>query len=178
MGFASQSKLGAAMTPLEKDYYGILAIPTTSTPEQIKEQYRKLAKKFHPDARVTDKTVDHTPNADRFRDVVEAYQVLSVRESRVNYDLSRKKNPDLYKGISEAEFNLEFRRDLRDKKGVMKQEKLTRGSYAEDRLDQLKKERAKYSANHLGYYEGGVPKKNSGPRRGKAIGNPGEFHSP
>ena len=37
-----------------------------------------------------------TPDADRFRDVVEAYQVLSVRESRVAYDLTRKKNPKMF----------------------------------------------------------------------------------
>ena len=36
-----------------------------------------------------------------FRDVAEAYQVLSVAENRASYDLSRKKNPDLYKGMSE-----------------------------------------------------------------------------
>lgn len=127
---------------------------------------------------MTDKTADHTPNADKFRDVVEAYQVLSVRESRVNYDLQRKKNPDLFKGLNEHEYNLEYRRDLRDKRGIVPKDKPARGSYAEERLDMLKKEREKYSVNHLGYYEGGIPRKNSGPRRGKAIGNPGEFHSP
>jgi len=61
------------LTPLEKDYYNILDVPTTATAEQIKEQYRKLAKKYHPDARSTDKTEERQPNADRFRDVVEAY---------------------------------------------------------------------------------------------------------
>ena len=64
---------------LEKDYYSILDLPVTATPDQIKEQYRKLAKKFHPDVRSSDKTQEHQPNADRFRDVVEAYQVLSVQ---------------------------------------------------------------------------------------------------
>jgi curved DNA-binding protein CbpA len=122
--------------------------------------------------------VDHTPNADLFRDVVEAYQVLSVRESRVNYDLSRRKNPDLYRAMSERDFNLEYRRDLRDKRGMIPTEKPDRGTYAADRLEQLKKDRALYNVNHIGYYSGGVPKKDSGPRRGKAIGNPGEFHSP
>jgi molecular chaperone DnaJ len=61
------------MTPLEKDYYTILGLPATATAEQIKENYRKLAKKFHPDARAISKDQEHTPNADRFRDVVEAY---------------------------------------------------------------------------------------------------------
>lgn len=116
MGFAGQAgSLGAAMTPLEKDYYRILGIPATATAEQIKDNYRKLAKKYHPDARAVDKDTEHTPNADRFRDVVEAYQVLSVRESRVNYDILRRKNPDLYREVPEREFNLEHRRDLRDK---------------------------------------------------------------
>lgn len=32
--------------------------------------------------------------------------------------------------------------------------------------------------NHLGYYKGGVPKKDGGALRGKAVGNPGEFHTP
>jgi DnaJ-class molecular chaperone len=43
------------MTPLEKDYYTILGIPATATAEQIKENYRNLAKKFHPDARAVSK---------------------------------------------------------------------------------------------------------------------------
>lgn len=123
--------------------------------------------------------MEHTPDADLFRDVVEAYQVLSVRESRVNYDLQRRKNPELFRGMSEFEFNLEHRRDLRDKRGqVAPAETLGKDSYAHDRLQQLRAERAKYNVNHIGYYKGGVPRKDSGPRRGKAIGNVGEFHSP
>jgi DnaJ-class molecular chaperone len=83
------------IAPLEKDYYSILGINSTATPEQIKDAYRLLAKKFHPDVRSAGD--DHEPNQDKFRDVAEAYAVLSVRESRVTYDLARKKNPDLYK---------------------------------------------------------------------------------
>jgi DnaJ-class molecular chaperone len=51
--------------------------------------------------RTSDKASGHEPNADLFRDVVEAYQVLSVRETRANYDLSRKKNPEQYFAMSE-----------------------------------------------------------------------------
>ena len=107
--------------------------------------------------RTADKSAQHTPNADLFRDVVEAYQVLSVSESRANYDLSRKKNPDLYKPVSDLQFSMENRRDKRDKSGVVKGDKPARGSYAEDRLNQLKKDREQYSVNHLGYYSGGIP---------------------
>jgi hypothetical protein len=42
----------------------------------------------------------------------------------------------------------------------------------------LKQEREKYSANHLGYYSGGLPRKDKGPIRGKAMGLAGDFHSP
>lgn len=132
MGFASKS---AAITPLEKDYYNILGVPSTATAEQIKENYRKMAKKFHPDARAVDKDTDYTPDANKFRDVVEAYQVLSVRESRVNYDLTRKKNPDLFRAVSEEEYNLERRRDLRNKSGTIRRIDPEKGSYAEERLD-------------------------------------------
>ena len=51
--------------------------------------------------RSADKTEERAPDVDKFRDVVEAYQVLSVRESRVAYDLARKKNPDMYKPVSD-----------------------------------------------------------------------------
>lgn len=180
MAFSSQSSSSAAAAPtlLEKDYYTILDIPSTATSEQIKDQYRKLAKKYHPDVRTSDKAAEHLPNADLFRDVVEAYQVLSVSQSRANYDLSRKKNPEAYKPMSDFQFDMEKRRDKRDKTGMIPKDKPVRGSYAEDRLNQLKKDRAQYNVNHLGYYQGGIPRKDSGPLRGKSIGNPGEFHTP
>jgi DnaJ-class molecular chaperone len=117
MQFASAQK-AASMTALEKDYYSILRVQSTATPEQIKDAYRDLVKKYHPDARVSQEVKDSEPNVDKFRDVTEAYQVLSQRQSRINYDLSRKKNPDLYKPISERQFDMENRRDLRDRRGV------------------------------------------------------------
>ena len=55
-----------------------------------------MAKKYHPDVRMKDEVKDHTPDADKFRDVAEAYQVLSVHESKVSYDMDRAKNPHLY----------------------------------------------------------------------------------
>ena len=98
---ASSKEAYAALTTIEKDYYSILEIPSTSTPEQIKDAYRKQVKRYHPDARAASKSDKYEPNISKFRDVAEAYQVLSVRESRVSYDLTRKKNPDSYKPITE-----------------------------------------------------------------------------
>ena len=74
----------------EKDYYSILGIEPTSTGEEIKAAYREMAKKHHPDVRTSEG--DHQPDLDKFRDILEAYQVLSVRESRISYDLSRKQH--------------------------------------------------------------------------------------
>ena len=179
MAFATEQQVQVAQIIFEKDYYRILGVTATATPEQIKESYRKLAKKYHPDSRAAgaDKT-DYSPDSDMFRDVNEAYQILSVLDSRVNYDLKRKRNPDAFKPMSVHDFNLENRIDLRDKGGIVSDGKPKRGSYEEERLDQLKKDRAKYNVNHLGYYRGGVPQKDMGAIRRKSMGNPGEFHSP
>lgn len=80
MSFASSgSKAQPAIALQEKDYYRILNIPSTSTPEQIKDAYRVLVKKYHPDARVSQdlKETPYEPNVEKFRDVTEAYGVLS-----------------------------------------------------------------------------------------------------
>ena len=59
-----------------------------------------MAKKYHPDVRATsDSDVglgDHDPDVEKFRDVVEAYQVLSVKESRAAFDISMRRNPEMY----------------------------------------------------------------------------------
>jgi hypothetical protein len=120
-------------------------------------------------------TSEYEPDVEKFRDVVEAYQILSVKESRAAFDLTRKKNPQLYQQMSEEQLDMMFNRDSR---GVSPRSKPARGSYAEQRLAELKKERAKYNVNDLGYYNGGVPRENRGTVRGASIGEPGGFHSP
>ena len=160
----------------EKDYYRILQVPATATAEEIKEAYRNLAKKHHPDVRATGgDTSGYEPDVEKFRDVVEAYQILSVKESRAAFDLTRKKNPHLYKNMSQEEIDMMFNRDGR---GVSPRSKPARGSYAEQRIQELKREREKYNVNDLGYYNGGVPRKNRGAVRGDALGPAGEFHNP
>jgi DnaJ-class molecular chaperone len=136
--------------PVEKEYYSILGIEQTATPEQIKEAYRQMVKLHHPDV-----AGSASPDASKFRDITEAFSVLSVRESRVNYDLLRKKNPDAFREVSEAEFIKERRADLRDASGNTPIAKPT--GYAEERLAELKAQRKMYNVNNLGYYMGGLP---------------------
>ena len=63
-----------------KDYYNTLGISKTATEGEIKTAYRKLARRYHPD-------VNKDPKAeDKFKEVNEAYQVLSDPEKRKKYD--------------------------------------------------------------------------------------------
>ncbi|XP_030764992.1 dnaJ protein homolog 1-like [Sitophilus oryzae] len=63
-----------------KDYYSILNIPHNATDDDIKKAYRKLALKYHPDK-------NKAPNAEeKFKDIAEAYEVLSDKRKRDIYD--------------------------------------------------------------------------------------------
>ena len=74
-----------------------MGVETYASQEEIKAAYRALAKKYHPDVRAAEEGVTHEPDVEKFRDVVEAYQVLSVRESRTAFDYTRKKNPHIFR---------------------------------------------------------------------------------
>jgi curved DNA-binding protein len=64
-----------------KDYYSILGVKKEASPEEIKKAYRKLALKFHPDKTKGDKAKE-----EKFKEISEAYAVLSDKEKRQQYD--------------------------------------------------------------------------------------------
>lgn len=69
---------------MAKDYYDILGVGRNATEEEIKKAYRSLARKFHPDLHPENRKEMET----RFKEINEAYQVLSDPKKRSNYDLT------------------------------------------------------------------------------------------
>ena len=63
-----------------KDYYSTLGVNKNATDDELKSAYRQLAKKYHPD-------LNKTPEAaEKFKEINEAYSVLSDKQKRANYD--------------------------------------------------------------------------------------------
>ena len=64
----------------KRDYYEVLGVSKTSSPDEIKNQYRKLALKFHPDRNQSKDAGEH------FKEISEAYAILSDSEKKQTYD--------------------------------------------------------------------------------------------
>jgi molecular chaperone DnaJ len=75
-------------TATSKDYYQILGVSEKADASEIKKAYRKLAKQYHPDANQNDPKA-----AERFKEVGEAYAVLSDAGKRTQYDQMRRMGP-------------------------------------------------------------------------------------
>ena len=64
-----------------KDYYKILGVDKNASQDDIKKAYRKLARKYHPDA-----NPDNPEAEEKFKEIGEAYEVLKDPQKRARYD--------------------------------------------------------------------------------------------
>src|SRR5205814_829695 len=68
-------------TTTNKDYYAMLGVKKTATPEEIRKAFRKMARKYHPDVNPGDKKAE-----EKFKEISEANDILSDEKKRKVYD--------------------------------------------------------------------------------------------
>ena len=93
----------------KRDYYEVLGVSKTSSPDEVKQQYRKLALKFHPDRNQSSEAGEH------FKEISEAYAVISDPEKKQIYDQhghagvdGRYSSEDIFQGAQGSGFDSIF----------------------------------------------------------------------
>lgn len=131
---------------MEKDFYNILGINKNATQDDISKAYRKLARKYHPDANPN----DDGSLAEKFKEVAAAYEVLGDVEKRMRYDRfgsasnHRGKQPKRDHPFNDAFFDQFFKSTFRNATSK-------RGSNVEVRLEITLEEAAKGCVKTIQY---------------------------
>jgi len=87
---------------MAKDYYNILNVEKTATESDIKKAYRQLSKKYHPDVNPDSPHSEH-----KFKEVAEAYEVLSHKEKKQNYDMYGSPDGNSNHSFEGSRFNMD-----------------------------------------------------------------------
>ncbi len=91
----------------KKDYYEVLEVQRNATPDQLKKSYRRLAMKYHPDQNPNDGTA-----AEKFKELTEAFQVLSDPAKRSQYDRFGHEAPNMGFGGNAAHVDISSMTDF------------------------------------------------------------------
>jgi molecular chaperone DnaJ len=92
---------------MSKSYYDILGVNKNASKEDIKKAYRKLALKYHPDKNPNDKEAES-----KFKEIGEAYGVLSDDKKKVNYDMFGSANGNKQQGGGWHDFGFDMHNDI------------------------------------------------------------------
>lgn len=88
---------------MAKDYYNVLGLDNSASTEDIKKSYRKMAMKYHPD-----KNPDDSAAEEKFKDISEAYAVLSDDTKKANYDQFGDPDGRMHQGFDMHDFMRNF----------------------------------------------------------------------
>ncbi len=103
--------------PTVRNYYEMLGVDKNAPSNEIKKAYRTLAIKYHPDRNLGNKAAE-----EKFKDINEAYEVLSDQTRRVQYDQSISRQKIANKGVSFGNFGRNNRSDTRGSTRVNSQD--------------------------------------------------------
>ncbi|XP_076816369.1 uncharacterized protein LOC143462193 isoform X1 [Clavelina lepadiformis] len=123
------------------DYYKVLGVTKAATEEEIKKAYKKLAKQWHPDKNPKQK--DHAEK--KFKEISEAYQVLSDGVKRIDYD----KNRDYYE--RDREMDEILRKNERVQRMAKEQEDYTKRQDERRRRAQRARQNENFSYNDAAF---------------------------
>mmetsp|Transcript_2385 Transcript_2385/g.2643 ORF Transcript_2385/g.2643 Transcript_2385/m.2643 type:complete len:308 (-) Transcript_2385:105-1028(-) len=90
------STSGLRLQNMQLNYYEVLELPHSASIREIKTQFKKLSKKYHPDLNTHLTDDEKKANSDRFVTIVNAYDTLKDMKKKKNYDLSLKSSGQLH----------------------------------------------------------------------------------